>query len=81
MRPPQPELARDPFFDLVGRRIVAYVDGQPIKGRLLSVRDGFCTIDPDRGPRTTVNKWSISSISEERRPVSRCPKITRMFWK
>jgi hypothetical protein len=81
MRPSAPELARDPFFYLVGRRIIARVDGQAIKGRLLSVRDGFCTIDPDRGPRTTVNKWSISSISEEHRPISRSPKITKMFWK
>jgi hypothetical protein len=81
MRPPQPELA-DPFLALVGKRIIATVDGQRIRGRLISIRDGFATIQEDRsGPRTTVNKWSISMISEEQRPVSRSPKISRMFWK
>jgi hypothetical protein len=69
------------FLSLQGKRISARVDGQVIKGRLISTRDGFCTIDPDRGPRINVNRWSISMISEESRPVSRCPKITKMFWK
>jgi hypothetical protein len=35
MRLPLPELARDPFFDLVGQRIALNVDGNVIKGRLL----------------------------------------------
>ena len=82
MRLPQPEMVGDPFLDLVGRRVTATVDGQRIRGRLISVRDGFATIQEDRsGPRTTVNKWAISMISEESRPVSRSPKITKMFWK
>jgi hypothetical protein len=82
MRLPRPEVVSDPFLDLVGRRIVATVDGLKIRGRLVSCRDGFVTIQEDRsGPRTTVNRWSISMISEERRPESRSPKITRMFWK
>lgn len=80
MRLPQPELA-DPFLSLQGRRVDVLVAGQRIRGRLLSVRDGFLTVDPDRGPRISINKYEVSSISEETRPVSRCPKITRMFWK
>jgi len=80
MRLPQPELA-DPFLSLQGRRVDVLVAGQRIRGRLLSVRDGFLTVDPDRGPRISINKFEVSSISEETRPISRCPKIARMFWK
>lgn len=77
MRLPAPEISSDPFFDLIGQR----VDGNVIKGRLLSCRDSFVTIDPDRGARFTVNKYAVTSIQAEQRPVSRCPKVTRMFWK
>jgi len=80
MRLPCPAIP-DQFFSLIGQRVRLVVDGQPIKGRLLSVRDGFLTLDPDRGPRMSINKFEVSSISEEHRPVSRCPKVTRMFWK
>jgi hypothetical protein len=80
MKLPQPELA-DPFLSLQGRRVDVLVAGQRIRGRLLSVRDGFLTVDPDRGPRISINKYEVSSISEEQRPISRSPKITRMFWK
>lgn len=82
MRLPAPAMMEDPFFTLVGKRISARVDGQAVRGRLVSVRDGFCTIQPDRSaPRITVNKWSISSIQEESRPASRCQKISRTFWR
>jgi hypothetical protein len=77
---PRPELA-DPFLSLQGRRVDVLVAGQRIRGRLLSVRDGFLTVDPDKGPRVTFNKFEVTSISEEARPVSRSPKITKMFWK
>jgi len=81
MRLPQSEAA-DPFMELEGRRVICKVDGQQIRGRLISVRDGFLTLQEDRSrPRITLNKYEISSISEETRPISRCPKITRMFWK
>jgi hypothetical protein len=81
MRLPRPEAA-DPFMELEGRRVICKVDGQQIRGRLISVRDGFITMQEDRNkPRITLNKYEISSISEEQRPVSRSPKITRMFWK
>ena len=80
MRLPAPEMA-DPFLSLQGRRVDVLVAGQRIRGRLLSVRDGFLTVDPDRGPRISINKYEVSSISEERRPVSRSPKITRTFWR
>jgi hypothetical protein len=46
MRPPAPEISFDPFFDLIGQRVALNVDGNVIRGRLMSVRDGFCTIDP-----------------------------------
>ena len=81
MRPPAPEISSDPFLSLQGRRVDVLVAGQRIRGRLLSVRDGFLTVDPDRGPRISINKYEVSSISEEQRPISRCPKITKMFWK
>jgi hypothetical protein len=80
MRLPAPG-GPDQFLVLQGRRVDVHVAGQRIRGRLLSVRDGFLTVDPDRGPRISINKYEVSSISEEQRPVSRCPKITRMFWK
>jgi hypothetical protein len=80
VRLPQPERA-DPFLSLQGRRVDVLVAGQRIRGRLLSVRDGFLTVDPDRGPRISINKYEVSSISEEQRPISRSPKISRMFWK
>jgi hypothetical protein len=80
MRLPYPE-PQDQFLSLQGRRVDVLVAGQRVRGRLLSCRDGFLTVDPDRGPRITFNKYEVSSISEEQRPVSRCPKITKMFWK
>ena len=81
MRLPVPEISSDPFLSLQGRRVDVLVAGQRIRGRLLSVRDGFLTVDPDRGPRISINKYEVSSISEETRPISRCPKMTKMFWK
>jgi hypothetical protein len=80
MRLPAPELA-DPFFDLIGQRVTLNVDGNVIKGRLLSCRDSFVTIDPDRGAWFTVNKYAVTSIQAETRHISWSPKITRMFWK
>jgi hypothetical protein len=80
MRPLQPE-GPDQFLALQGRRVDVSIGGQRIRGRLISVRDGFLTVDPDKGRRICLNKYEVSSISEEQRPVSRCPKITKMFWK
>jgi hypothetical protein len=81
MRLPAPGISSDPFFDLIGQRVAVNVDGNVIKGRLLSCRDSFVTIDPDRGARFTVNKYAVTSIQAEQRPISRCPKMTKMFWK
>lgn len=81
MRLPAPGISSDPFFDLIGQRVLIRVDGNVIKGRLLSCRDSFVTIDPDRGARFTVNKYAVTSIQAETRPISRSPKITRMFWR
>jgi hypothetical protein len=80
MRPPLPELA-DPFTALEGRRVICKVDGMMLRGRLLSARGDFVTIEQDHGPRMSINRYEISTISEEQRPVSRCHKITKMFWK
>jgi hypothetical protein len=81
MRLPRPEMVSDPFFDLQGQRVALNVDGQTIRGRLLSCRDSFVTIDPDRGARFTVNKYAVTSIQAEQRPISRSPRISKMFWK
>lgn len=80
MRLPSPELA-DPFIDLIGRRVDVNVSGQRIKGRLVSCRSGFLTIDPDKGRRITINRFEVSTIAEESRPASRCKKISRTFWR
>ena len=82
MRPPQPELVQDPFFALVGKRISARVDGQAVRGRLVPVRDGFCTIQPDRSAAgITVSKWAITTIQEDAPRVSRSPRLSRTFWR
>ena len=60
----------DPIRELEGKRVVATVDGQRIKGRLVSARNDFLTIEPLRGPRMIINRFEISSIQEEVRPVS-----------
>ena len=80
MRLPAPT-PPDQFFSLIGQRVRLVVDGQPIRGRLLSVRDGFLTIDPDKGIRFSISKYAITTIQADSRPVSKCPKVTRMFWK
>jgi hypothetical protein len=71
----------DPFLNLEGRRVIVSVDGQRLKGRLISIRDGFVTLQQDQGPRISLNKFSITSIMEEARPVSRNPRLTRAFWR
>ena len=81
MRLPQPELA-DPFLDLTGKRVIAHVDGQAIRGRLISCRDGHVTIQPDRSsPRITISKWAITTIQEDAPRVSRSPGISKAFWR
>jgi hypothetical protein len=47
MRLPQP-VAADPFMELEGWRVICKVDGQQIRGRLISCRDGFITMQEDR---------------------------------
>jgi len=71
----------DPFFDLQGRRVVVTLDGRQIRGRLISCRDSFVTLDPDRGRRISLNKYGISSIQEDAPRVSRSPRIDRAFWR
>ena len=81
MRLPQPASIGDPLLSLEGKRVNVTVDGMKLRGRLVSARGDFVTIEQDRGPRMSINRYEISTINEEQRPVSRCPKITRMFWK
>jgi hypothetical protein len=71
----------DHLLQLEGRRVVATVDGQRLRGRLISSRDGFLTLQQDRGPRISINRFEVSTICEETRPVSRRPKVSRTFWK
>jgi hypothetical protein len=71
----------DPIFALEGKKVKAVIDGQTIRGRLLSIRDGFLTIEQSGGARIALNKFEISSIAEESRPISRTPRLTRTFWR
>lgn len=71
----------DPIMLLEGRHVVAVVDGQKIRGRLVSARNDFLTIEPPRGPRMIVNRFEVSTISEDTRPASRSPRLTRTFWR
>lgn len=71
----------DPIFALEGRRVQVSIDGQKLKGRLISIRDGFITLQQDQGPRISINKFSITSIMEEVRPISRTPRLTKAFWR
>jgi hypothetical protein len=71
----------DPCLNLEGRCVQVIVDGQKLKGRLISVRDGFITLQQDQGPRISINKFSITSIMEESRPISKTPRLTRTFWR
>ena len=80
MRLPPPAPA-DHFYDLVGQRVSLSVGGQRIRGRLLSVRDGFLTIDPDHGRRISVNRYEVSTIEADGPKVSRSPRLSRQFWK
>ncbi len=74
-------MSGDPLLFLEGRRVQIVIDGQKLKGRLISVRDGFITLQQDQGPRISINKFSITSIMEEQRPISRTPRLTRAFWR
>lgn len=61
MRLPEPNRF-DPFVELLGQRVILSVDGQRIRGWLLSYRDDFVTLVPDRGPRVSFNRYEVSSI-------------------
>jgi len=73
--------APDPIIELEGRRVLAVVDGLQVRGRLVSVRSDFVTIEPDRGPRMHLNRYEVSRIQEEPQRVSRSRKIDRLFWR
>ncbi len=71
----------DPIMELEGRRVLAMVDGMQVRGRLVSCRAGFLTIQPDRGPRMHMNRYEVSWVQEEPQRVSRSRKIDRLFWR
>jgi len=71
----------DHLLLLEGKRVVAILGGQKIRGRLISVRDGFLTIEPWNGPRICINQYELTSISEDVQRQSRTPRLTRTFWK
>jgi hypothetical protein len=71
----------DPLLNLEGRRVSLVVDGQRMRGRLISVRDDFLTVQPERGPRISINKYEVTSIQEEAQRVDRCPRLARAFWR
>ncbi len=74
-------MTSDHLLNLEGHRVQVVIDGQKLKGRLISVRDDFITLQQDQGPRISINKFSITSIMEEARPISRTPRLTRAFWR
>lgn len=76
-----PQAPSDHFYDLVGQRVSLSVGGQKIRGRLLSIRDGFLTIDPDRGRRISINRYEVSTIEADGPRVSRAPRISEQFWR
>jgi hypothetical protein len=71
----------DHLLSLEGKRIVAILGGKKIRGRLISVRDGFLTIEPWNGPRISINQFELTSISEDVQRQSRSPRLSRTFWK
>ena len=73
--------APDPIMELEGRRVLAVVDGLQVRGRLISARSDFVTIEPDRGPRMHLNRYEVSRIQEEPQRASRSRKIDRLFWR
>ncbi len=74
-------MTSDHLLNLEGKKVKAVIDGQPVRGRLISIRDNFLTIETKPGQRISLNKYEISSIQEEQRPVSRNPRLTRLFWR
>ncbi|MGD0954923.1 MAG: hypothetical protein ABR985_21485 [Methanotrichaceae archaeon] len=71
----------DHLLSLEGKRVEAILAGEKIRGRLISVRDGFLTIEPWNGPRISINQFEMTSISEDVQRQSRSPRLTRTFWK
>ncbi len=71
----------DPIMELEGRRVLAMVDGMQVRGRLVSCRAGFLTIQPDRGPRMHMNRYEVSWVQEDATKASHCRKVGRLFWR
>lgn len=71
----------DYLLSLVGRRVLLELPDRMLRGRLISVRDGLLTVEPDRGQRLTINQYVITSIQADPLKVSRCPRLSRAFWR
>ena len=67
MRIPVPEILADPLLKSARQGCCPFVDGQKIRGRLLSCRDRFLTLDPGKGARITPNKYAVASIQADSR--------------
>lgn len=78
MRLPQPELA-DPFLSLQGRRVDVLVAGQRIRGRLLSVRDGFAPLIPTEARALASTNTKSPAYPRRPGPLAGLPKSQRCF--
>ena len=81
MRLPQPATIGDLLPYREGKRVNVTVDGMKLYGRLVSARGDFVTIEQDRGPRMSINRYEISTINEEQRPISGSTRTPRILHK
>jgi len=72
MRIPGPEISSDPFMELEGRRAICKVDGQQIRGSLISVRDGFLTF-ARRPYQTQDNLEQVRNFQHNRGAAAHFP--------
>lgn len=53
------------LLDLVGSRVRIAIDGRIVRGRLISCRDDFLTIEQRPGRRIYLNAFELSSIERD----------------
>lgn len=77
----------DPLLDLERKNVtLVMVDGERIRGRLLSVRGDLLTIQSDypRRRRITISRYAMRSIEEEGPKISSSPsarRLSKVFWR
>jgi len=79
-------MSSDPILDLEGSLVVAHMsDGEAIKGKLVSYRGGWLTIEAKypRPRRVVVNGFELRSIERWHRPRGTGADRRRsgLFWK